>query len=145
MSRQNSRLHFRIPRHGDVLISNLPAITRRPKTISPQSLTSVSRGFSRGKPLPAMSNSTLLLNAARGCGEQHFGPASCDGSFDFTLLFEQTLLSIVPSSMFLCCFPISLYKLYKLAPKFEASTFRAFKLVKLSTSRRLPCPSADSC
>jgi len=92
-----------------------------------------------------MSNSTLLLNAARGCGEQHFGPASCDGSFDFTLLFEQTLLSIVPSSIFLCCFPISLYKLYKLAPKFEASTFRAFKLVKLSTSRRLPCPSADSC
>ncbi|THY91148.1 hypothetical protein D6C92_06413 [Aureobasidium pullulans] len=91
-----------------------------------------------------MSNSTLLLNAARGCGEQHFGPASCDGSFDFTLLFEQTLLSIVPSSIFLCCFPISLYKLYKLAPKFEASTFRAFKLVKLSTCRRLPCPSADS-
>ncbi|THW71974.1 putative ABC transporter [Aureobasidium pullulans] len=79
-----------------------------------------------------MSNSTLLLNAARGCGEQHFGPASCDGSFDFTLLFEQTLLSIVPSSIFLCCFPISLYKLYKLAPKFEASTFRAFKLILTS-------------
>ncbi|THX15452.1 hypothetical protein D6D13_02021 [Aureobasidium pullulans] len=87
-----------------------------------------------------MSNSTLLLDAAQGCGEQHFGPASCDGSFDFTLLFEQTILSIVPSSIFLCCFPISLYKLYKLAPKFEASTFRAFKLVKLSTSRRLPYP-----
>ncbi|THY33684.1 putative ABC transporter [Aureobasidium pullulans] len=79
-----------------------------------------------------MSNSALLLNAARGCGEQHFGPASCDGSFDFTLLFEQTLLSIVPSSIFLCCFPISLYKLYKLAPKFEASTFRAFKLILTS-------------
>ncbi|THY25676.1 putative ABC transporter [Aureobasidium pullulans] len=90
-----------------------------------------------------MSNSTLLLNAARGCGEQHSGPASCDGSFDFTLLFEQTFLSIVPSSIFLCCLPISLFKLYKSAPKFKASTFHAFKLVKLSTFRRLPCSSAD--
>jgi hypothetical protein len=53
-------------------------------------------------------NSTLGL-----CGpnpDNYFGPQvkGCPGIFDFTLLFEQTILSIVPSSMLLLAFPLRL-------------------------------------
>ncbi|KAI5206442.1 putative ABC transporter [Aureobasidium subglaciale] len=76
-----------------------------------------------------MSNSTWLSDATVGCSPHAFGPASCDGSFDFTLLFEQTILSIVPSAIFLCCLPVSLFKLHRAAPKFNASYTRTLKLV----------------
>lgn len=76
-----------------------------------------------------MSNSTWLSDATMGCPSRVFGPTSCDGSFDFTLLFEQTILSIAPSAIFLCCLPVSLFKLHRAAPKFRSSHIRTLKLV----------------
>jgi hypothetical protein len=82
-----------------------------------------------------MSNSTWLSDATMGCTSPAFGPASCDGSFDFTLLFEQSILSIAPSAIFLCCLPVSLFKLHRVAPKFHASYVRTLKLVSSPASR----------
>ncbi|KEQ97882.1 hypothetical protein AUEXF2481DRAFT_63168 [Aureobasidium subglaciale EXF-2481] len=76
-----------------------------------------------------MSNSAWLSDATASCSSHSFGPASCDGSFDFTLLFEQTILSIAPSVIFLCCLPVSLFKLHRAAPKFNASYIRILKLI----------------
>lgn len=82
-----------------------------------------------------MSNSTWLSDATTSCTSHAFGPASCDGSFDFTLLFEQSILSIAPSAIFLCCLPVSLFKLHRAAPKFNASYIRTLKLVSKRASR----------
>ncbi|KAI5240904.1 putative ABC transporter [Aureobasidium subglaciale] len=79
-----------------------------------------------------MSNSTWLSDATASCSSHSFGPASCDGSFDFTLLFEQTILSIAPSAVFLCCLPVSLFKLHQVGPKFNASYIRTLKLILAS-------------
>lgn len=45
-----------------------------------------------------------------------FGPAvasPCRRGFDFTLLFEQSILSIAPSSIFLLLVPLRLFWLYR--------------------------------
>ncbi|KAI4853346.1 putative ABC transporter [Aureobasidium sp. EXF-8845] len=76
-----------------------------------------------------MSNSTWLSDATMSCTSHAFGPANCDGSFDFTLLFEQSILSIAPSAIFLCCLPVSLFKLHQAAPRFNASYIRTLKLI----------------
>ncbi|KAI4721875.1 putative ABC transporter [Aureobasidium sp. EXF-10727] len=76
-----------------------------------------------------MVNATWSSDPILDCGLHTFGPASCDGSFDFTLVFEQTILSIAPSVIFLCFLPVSLIKLFRRAPKFKASTIRIVKLV----------------
>ncbi|KAH0274733.1 putative ABC transporter, partial [Aureobasidium melanogenum] len=75
-----------------------------------------------------MSNATWLSDATSNCNLHAFGPASCDGSFDFTLFFEQTILSIVPSAIFLCCLPFSFIKLYRAAPRINAPAIRNSKL-----------------
>lgn len=43
------------------------------------------------------------------CQDNNFGPTvgpSCRGDFDFTLLFEQSFLSIVPSAILIILFPL---------------------------------------
>ena len=44
-----------------------------------------------------------------------FGPAviACRGGFDFTLLFEQTILTIGPAALFLLLSPYRLWQLVK--------------------------------
>ncbi|KAL2005902.1 hypothetical protein VTN00DRAFT_10395 [Thermoascus crustaceus] len=47
-----------------------------------------------------------------------FGPAvSCPTTFDFTLLFEQSILSIGPSTLFLLLVPLQLLRLYRTSIK----------------------------
>ena len=50
----------------------------------------------------------------RPCNDNAFGPAisDCHGAFDFTLLFEQSILSIGPSALLLLLGPLRLYQLY---------------------------------
>jgi hypothetical protein len=96
----------------------------------------VPRSHTKTRALEVMSNSTWLSDAMMPvCTPNVFGPASCDGSFDFTLLFEQSILSIAPSAIFLCCLPVSLFKLHRVTPKFHASYIRTLKLVSSRASR----------
>ena len=55
-----------------------------------------------------MENNTL-------CGEHEFGPTvtHCRGGFDFTLLFEESLLAIVPSVLLLLALPLRYRHLWK--------------------------------
>ena len=49
-------------------------------------------------------------------GDKLFGPSitlGCRGGFDFTLLFEQALLSIVPCVIFLSVVPARLSRLHR--------------------------------
>ena len=58
---------------------------------------------------PNMANSTCSASS-----DDMFGPAvqlGCRDSFDFTLLFEQAILSIVPSALLLLLTPIRIYQL----------------------------------
>jgi ATP-binding cassette subfamily C (CFTR/MRP) protein 1 len=53
----------------------------------------------------------------RWCGEsieESFGPtvSGCRGNFDFTVAFEQIILSIAPSVVFLTLLPFRFHKLY---------------------------------
>lgn len=51
-----------------------------------------------------------------------FGPAvnsSCRGGFDFTILFEQSILGILPAGVFLIAFPAALYSLTRNRPRTE--------------------------
>lgn len=64
------------------------------------------------------SNYTLLHSSINGCplrADEAFGPVvneACREHFDFTLMFEQTILSIGPSSILLLLVPLGLYSLY---------------------------------
>lgn len=48
-----------------------------------------------------------------------FGPAvgDCRGGFDFTLLFEQSILSIAPSALFLLVAPVKIFRLLRVNVK----------------------------
>lgn len=60
-----------------------------------------------------------------------FGPfASCaDGRFDFTFLFEQSILSIIPSAVLLLITPLRVWQLAGRKPKVSASFAIYLKLV----------------
>lgn len=49
------------------------------------------------------------------CGENDFGPtvSHCRGDFDFTLLFEESLLAIAPSVLLLLALPLRCRQLWK--------------------------------
>lgn len=61
-----------------------------------------------------------------------FGPwagSSCRGGFDFTLFFEQSILAIVPVSVFLLASPVRLYSLAKHKQVTLNNPVRVLKLV----------------
>jgi ATP-binding cassette subfamily C (CFTR/MRP) protein 1 len=61
-------------------------------------------------------NSTASGPACLIQADNVFGPvveAPCRHGFDFTLLFEQSILSIGPSSIFLLLLPLRLFWLYR--------------------------------
>ncbi|KAJ5591589.1 multidrug resistance-associated protein [Penicillium hispanicum] len=70
--------------------------------------------------------STLTNNP---CGDAWFGPVvatgSCRGGFDFTVLFESTLLNIAPATCFLLLAAFRLVQLYRRSPKVRTSRFRS--------------------
>lgn len=50
------------------------------------------------------------------CEDNSFGPIinhGCRAAFDFTLLFEQTILYVVPSALFLLTAPLNFFVLYQ--------------------------------
>jgi ATP-binding cassette subfamily C (CFTR/MRP) protein 1 len=77
------------------------------------------------------------MNSSTGCalhGDDVFGPQvePCLRSFDFTLLFEDTLLSAAPSALFLLIVPVRLYFLRNARKRVVGgSAFQAMKLVSL--------------
>ncbi len=70
------------------------------------------------------------LSAAPNC-DNSFGPADydCNGRFDFTLLFEQSILAIVPSAVLFLAFPLRATQLAKQAPKVLQHPLSVLKLV----------------
>ncbi|PYH96909.1 hypothetical protein BO71DRAFT_427549 [Aspergillus ellipticus CBS 707.79] len=66
------------------------------------------------------------------CGDSTFGPqvADCRGRFDFTLLFEECFLSIVPSALVLLALPFRYRQLWRTRlPKVTKSSIYWAKLV----------------
>ena len=63
------------------------------------------------------SNSTGVYDCLQN--DKQFGPAvrGCGDAFDFTLMFEQTILSIAPSALFLLVLPVKLYQLLRASVK----------------------------
>jgi hypothetical protein len=72
--------------------------------------------------------------AAQCPADDKFGPvvaSDCRGGFDFTLLFEQTVLSILPAAIFALAAPVRLVYLVlrRTEPKTRASSLRLQKSV----------------
>lgn len=78
--------------------------------------------------------------------ENSFGPqvVGCLGGFDFTLFFEETILSILPMSLVLLFLPLRIAHLFKSEHKVYGGLLHNLKLVsrfvnitKISVARRL--------
>lgn len=71
--------------------------------------------------------------ATNPCSDGWFGPVvateSCRGGFDFTLLFESTILAITPTACFLLLVPFKFLRLLKESPKVLSSPIRVATLV----------------
>ena len=65
--------------------------------------------------------------------QNHFGPGNndCHDSFDFTLLFEETILTIGPLSLVLLALPFRLYGLSRTDPKVRLGWLHTLKLVSV--------------
>ena len=63
--------------------------------------------------------------------DNSFGPAAtdCRGNFDFTLLFEELILSILPSALFLLIVPYRFLHVYRGPRKVRRSLLQIVKLV----------------
>jgi hypothetical protein len=66
-----------------------------------------------------------------------FGP-QLKGHFDFTLLFEQSIFSIGPSTVLLVASLLRIAVLARRQPSFDASTLLWIKLVRPSMSDGVP-------
>ncbi|KAJ5485275.1 hypothetical protein N7539_005263 [Penicillium diatomitis] len=70
--------------------------------------------------------------AAGGCGDNRFGPfiliSDCRGGFDFTILFESSILNVLPAACFLVLALARLYYLSKQSVKVSSSIFHRITL-----------------
>lgn len=66
---------------------------------------------------------------ARLCLDNGLGPVSCLRDSDFTLTFEQSILSILPACLFLLLAPIRLVQLWRKPVVTARNELRLFKLV----------------
>jgi hypothetical protein len=66
-----------------------------------------------------------------------FGPVvdGCRDGFDFTLLFEQSIMSIVPSALLLLAFPVRYVYLHKQDVKAQTALISWLKLVSSNLDR----------
>ena len=66
-----------------------------------------------------------------------FGPyaGACRGGFDFTLLFEESILSILPLALLLIIVPFRISYLVRRTIKVDPSSWLASKLVGAPTQR----------
>ncbi|KAJ5806538.1 uncharacterized protein N7503_004140 [Penicillium pulvis] len=71
--------------------------------------------------------------AMGACGDSQFGPivatTDCRGGFDFTVLFESSILNILPAACFLLLAIFRLFQLSRRSPKVLSSAFRVATLV----------------
>lgn len=79
---------------------------------------------------------TSILPQCSISTQNHFGPANndCHGGFDFTLLFEETILAIGPLSLVLLALPFRLYALSRTNPKVRLGWLHSLKLVSVFLS-----------
>jgi hypothetical protein len=80
------------------------------------------------------------------CGseiESSFGPTvqNCRSGFDFTFFFEQLILSIIPSTIFLVCSIGRVLRLHRSASKARAGWLLPTKIVSVPVP--LPIPQVD--
>lgn len=75
-----------------------------------------------------------LENATKPCSENTFGPASCRNDFDFTLLFEQSILSLAPSLIFIMAATWRLWQLRLASVKTLPDPSQMIKMVSLNSS-----------
>jgi ATP-binding cassette subfamily C (CFTR/MRP) protein 1 len=74
---------------------------------------------------------TTVQNCSRV--DSTFGPwagADCRSGFDFTLLFEESILSILPLALILCVTPVRIVYLWKKQNKVIKSKLLFTKLVR---------------
>lgn len=71
-------------------------------------------------------------------GLHSFGPTTA-GKFDFTPLFENTLLSIIPSAVLLLILPLRLRSLHKQPQKVSRSLLHTNKLVRCRSFKNPSC------
>lgn len=54
----------------------------------------------------------MATNSSVAAGDDSFGP-QLNGQFDFTLTFEHVVMTIVPTVIFVCVTPLSVYRLFR--------------------------------
>ena len=86
--------------------------------------------MARGLPVSyATTLAVHLENVTRSCTEDTFGPASCRGDFDFTLAFEQSILSCLPSVVFILASSWRIWQLRRASSKVEPDLMKTIKVV----------------
>ncbi|KAF6815977.1 hypothetical protein CSOJ01_03246 [Colletotrichum sojae] len=83
------------------------------------------------------------MTANKSCpsqGDYEFGPVvdPCVRKFDFTLLFEDTILSIVPSAVFIILAALRILSLRSVQPNVSGNVFRLIKLVLICFLTAIP-------
>ena len=93
--------------------------------------------------LSPIMNTWIVYSSTAGSNATHlvgtrstFGPAA-PGRFDFTLLFQDTILSIVPSAMLLLFVPPRIWMLFKQRVKVAKSPLHESKMVNSSIMHSL--------
>jgi len=71
----------------------------------------------------ALNNSQFELSI------NEFGPAAAAGQFDFTPLFQDTILSLLPSTILLFLLPFRILSLHRKPRKVLGSSLHSSKLV----------------
>lgn len=71
------------------------------------------------------------MNSSAGLSpaEFSFGPVAGDRAFDFSLTFEESVLSVVPSALLLLLAPVRLISLQKQPNRVGGKEFQLVKLV----------------
>lgn len=74
------------------------------------------------------------MNYSLSCTDASFGPAveGCDRTFDFTVAFEESILSIVPSVLLILVAPIRILLLKDQRRRVGGRAFQRAKLVRIA-------------
>ncbi|KAL1966963.1 hypothetical protein VTN77DRAFT_3707 [Rasamsonia byssochlamydoides] len=86
----------------------------------------------------------MAANSFADCSDNAFGPASCTRDFDFTLTFEQSILSILPSALLLLITPLRLFQLSRRRSKTVPHRNYALKPLALVILEFVPCDQYSS-
>lgn len=70
------------------------------------------------------------------CSDDSFGPTvkleSCRNGFDFTLLFEESIFTILPAAVLLCAVPCRIFSIHRRPNAVKGSLLRILKLVTIA-------------